>query len=231
MHVARSRRIRTLAVVAVATGVLTGGVTAGTHLLDTDAPARSTDTIAQAGSAQEATKAGKSGKAKKSKKAGKAKGRGLECRTGLVEPRNRTFLRTVYDWPENPDAMTSMTGPGKKVFEYKLEYSSKVSATFGMTDKVLSVGLGFEVNRTQTAVDRTEMNLKERAQYRVQAGMIYKRYSFDAYEEIGFREWYGDSLVCMSYNKPQWRLKGSGTADKPWMKAFKATKIPKGSRR
>ena len=233
MHIARTRRIRTMAVVAVATGVLAGGVTAGTDLLGSEVPpAQSTDTIAQAGAARSAkgTEA-KGSKAKGAKaKGAKAKGRksqGMDCRTGALQARNKKFVKTVYEWPDNPGAVTIMPGPGRKEFEYKLEYSSKVSATFGMTYKDLSASLGFEVNKSESESDKTVIQLKEPVAYRVRAGVVHKQYSFNVYEEHGFWNWHGDYLVCQSYLKPEWVKKGSGTALMPWAKAFRATKAPK----
>ncbi|GAA3483290.1 hypothetical protein [Streptomyces yanii] len=214
MRIARSRKTRSLAVTVAAAGLLAGGLTAGTTDLfgGETRPTRSTDTITQAGAAQSAKK---------------SKTKGQSCRTGAQKIRNKKFVTTVYDWPDNPGAATSMPGPGKKIFEYKLEVSNKLSATFGMTYKEISAGLGFEVTNTRTVVDRVEIELPEKAQYRVRAGMIYKKYTFDVYEEHGFWNWHGDYLVCQSYLQPEWVMKGSSTVQNPWTDAYKRTKTPK----
>jgi hypothetical protein len=155
------------------------------------------------------------------------RGRPPPCWTGAVQIRNKKFVKTVYEWPDTPGAQASIPGPGKKIFEYKLEVSSKVSATLGATYEQVSAGLGFEVNKTRTLTDRTEIELPKPVQYRVRAGMIYKQYQFDVYKERGFWNWHGDYPVCFSHLKKDWVKQGTGTALKPWMEAFRKTKAPK----
>ncbi|GAB7035948.1 hypothetical protein AB0G35_31125 [Streptomyces sp. NPDC021749] len=212
MRFTRTRKPRTLAVAAVATGLLAGGITAGTTDLFRGEAPPTTDTITQAGAARSAKK---------------SKAQGMSCSTGAVQIRNKKYVKTVYEWPDTPAAQTSIPGPGKKIFEFKLEVSSKVSATFGASYEQVSAGLGFEVNRTQTVTDRTEIELPEKVQYRVRAGMIYKQYQFDVYQERGFWNWHGDYLVCSSNEKQEWVKKGTGTALNPWMDTYRVTKAPK----
>ncbi|MFF3400716.1 hypothetical protein ACFYW6_19570 [Streptomyces sp. NPDC002659] len=211
MRSTRARNTRWLAVAAVATGLLAGGITAGTTDVFTgDKP---TDTVANAAAEQRQSKTGKT--------------QGQSCSTGALKVRNKKFVKTVYEWPDNPGAQKSIPGPGKRIFEYKIEISNKVSATFGMTYKQITAGLGFEVTNTRTVTDRVEIELPEKAQYRVRAGMIYKQYKFDVYEERGFLNWHGDYLVCQSNLHPTWVRKGTGTAQNPWMEAYRRTKVPK----
>lgn len=203
------------AVVALAAALLAGGLGYGvTQHLPTDPgptnPA-STDTVVNAAAGQSQRKSKASN----------------PCWTGAVQIKNKKFVKTVYEWPDTPGAQASIPGPGKKIFEYKLEISSKVSATLGATYKQVSAGLGFEVNRTQTVTDRTEIELPKPVQYRVRAGMIYKQYQFDVYKERGFWNWHGDYLVCSSHLKEDWVNQGTSTALKPWMEAFRKTKAPK----
>jgi hypothetical protein len=217
MYITRNRKSRTVAITTVATvttGMLAGWLAvAPTNLFNNDAPsARSTDTVAQAGAAKTAKKS----------EAGHP-----SCWTGAVQIRNKKFVKTVYEWPDTPGAQASIPGPGKKIFEYKLEVSSKVSATLGATYEQVSAGLGFEVNKTRTLTDRTEIELPKPVQYRVRAGVIYKQYQFDVYKERGFWNWHGDYPVCFSHLKKDWVKQGTGTALKPWMEAFRKTKAPK----
>ncbi|MFF9870302.1 hypothetical protein ACF1G0_33815 [Streptomyces sp. NPDC013953] len=217
MDVTRDRKTRAMAIATVATvvtGLLAGGLVFGpADVFGSDAPsAHSADMVAQAGSAESA----KGSKASRS-----------SCWTGAVQIRNKQFIKTVYDWPDTPGAQASIPGPGKKIFEYKLEVSNKVSATLGASYSQISAGLGFEVNKTQTITDRTEIELPKPVQYRVRAGMIYKQYRFDVYRERGFWNWHGDYLVCSSHRDRDWVNQGSSTALNPWMEAFRKTKTPK----
>ncbi|TQK45354.1 hypothetical protein FBY35_6915 [Streptomyces sp. SLBN-118] len=210
MRSTRTRNTRRMAVAAVATGLLAGGITAGTpDVFTTDKP---TDMVSNAAAEQ-------------LHKQSRAKGQ--TCSTGALKIKNKKFVKTVYEWPDNPGAQDSIPGPGKRIFEYKIEISNKVSATFGMTYQQITAGLGFEVANTRTVTDRVEIELPEKAQYRVRAGMIYKQYTFDVFEERGFLNWYGDYLVCQSDLHPTWVKKGTATAQNPWMETYRRTKAPK----
>ncbi|MFE0453055.1 hypothetical protein ACFW2D_17575 [Streptomyces sp. NPDC058914] len=212
MRSARTRTIRSMTVAAVAAGLLAGGITAttsGAFTTDT-ATGKATDTVANAAAAQ-----------KQSKKQNR------DCLTGRLEIRNKKFVKTVYEWPDDPAHVTSIPGPGKKIFEYKIEVSNKVSATFGMTDKAISTGLGFEINKTRSFADRVEIDLKDKARYLVRAGMVYKQYRYDVYEQRGKYHWWSPTAAACIPGKNSWVKKGTGTAMRAWTDTYKYTKVTK----
>ncbi|MES4907055.1 MULTISPECIES: hypothetical protein [unclassified Streptomyces] len=214
MRITRAGRTRNLVVAALAGSLLAGGaaVVAGDDLFTTDASAKPTDIVANAAAAKSS---------KQSKK------QGTSCWTGAREVRNKKFVKTVYEWPDTPDYVQSMPGPAKTTWEYKVDLTSKVSATLGMSEDGISAGLGFEISKTQSRTKKVELNLKEKAHYLARAGIVYKQYQFDVYEERGFWNWYGDYLICQSYQQPTWVKKGSSTALRAWTDTYRVKKVSK----
>jgi hypothetical protein len=214
MRITRARRTRNLVVAALVGSLLAGGaaVVAGDDLFTTGSSAKPADTIANAAAAQSQNQ---------------SKKQGSSCRTGAKQVKNKKFVKTVYVWPDNPNYVQSMPGPAKTTWEYKVDLSSKVSATFGMSEDGISAGLGFEINKTESRTKKVELNLKEKAHYLARAAIVYKQYQFDVYEEQGFWNWEGDYLVCQSNLHPTWVKKGTSTALRAWTDTYRVTKVTK----
>ncbi|MEV8392972.1 MULTISPECIES: hypothetical protein [unclassified Streptomyces] len=203
----RSTRARSLAVATVAAGLLAGGITAGTDVFGGDKPA---DTIANAAAEESQNQA------RTAKKP--------PC-IGEKKIANKKFVKTVYEWPDDPAHVQSMPGPAKTTWEYKVDLTSKVSATFGMSYKVINAGLGFEINKTQTVSKKVELNLKDKTHYLVRAGKVYKQYQFDVYEQQADFAWVTSTAArCKAYT---WVKIGSGTALRPWTDTYRVTKVSK----
>ncbi|MEV6423463.1 hypothetical protein [Streptomyces sp. NPDC051662] len=211
----RSTRARSLAVAAVAAGLLAGGITAGTTDVFTgDKP---TDTIANAAAEESQNQARTAMKPPWSAK-------NPPC-IGEKKIANKKFVKTVYEWPDDPAHVQSMPGPAKTTWEYKVDLTGKVSATFGMSYKVINAGLGFEINKTQTVSKKVELNLKDKTHYLVRAGKVYKQYQFDVYEQQAQFAWVTSTDArCNPYT---WVKIGSGTALRPWTDTYRVTKVTK----
>ncbi|MGW3563491.1 hypothetical protein ACWDSL_06255 [Streptomyces sp. NPDC000941] len=214
MRNTRAGRTRNLVVAALAGSLLAGGaaVVAGDDLFTTDASAKPADTIGIA-AAKQSTK--------------QSKKQGTSCSTGTKQIKNKKFVKTVYEWPDTPDYVQSMPGPAKTTWEYKVDLTSKVSATFGMSEDGISAGLGFEISKTESRTKKAELNLPEKAHYLVRAAIVYKQYQFDVYEERGFWNWYGDYLICQSYQQPTWVKLGTSTAMRAWTGTYRVNKVTK----
>ncbi|MFH8978025.1 hypothetical protein [Streptomyces sp. NPDC017890] len=168
MRSTRVPRARTLAVAAVATGLLAGGITATTTDLfrEETRASQSADTITNASATRD----------------------NPICVLGR-EVRNVKFVKTVKVWPNEPGYVIAGWGPGQLRIDYKVETANKVSGTLGLSEGAISAAVGFDVTETIGKNFGYTAHLKKHAHYKLRAGVVYKQYQFDVYEKRGRYHW------------------------------------------
>ncbi|GAA2815724.1 hypothetical protein [Kitasatospora aburaviensis] len=149
----------------------------------------------------------------------------LPC-TAKREVRNVRYKGTHTEWPNAAEWRVSGWGPHQTLrLDRKVSVANKVGSTFGLSAEVLSSSVGFDVTRTQEVGISLGADLTEKAHYQLQAGAVYKVYSYDVYYTPG--EWLVSGMwgSCIPKDNAKPYLAGSGTASKFWTFDHRTVKV------
>ncbi|MFD5084995.1 hypothetical protein ACFWOG_20440 [Kitasatospora sp. NPDC058406] len=141
------------------------------------------------------------------------------------EVRNVRFKGTRTEWPNTAEWRVSGWGPHKTLrLDRKVSVANKTGSTFGLSNSVLSASVGFDVTLTQEVGISASAELTKKAHYQLQAGAVFKMYSYDVYYTPG--EWLTSGMwgSCIPTGKKPYRA-GSGTVGKFWIFDHRTVKV------
>lgn len=136
------------------------------------------------------------------------------------------YKGTRTEWPSAAEWRVSGWGPHQTLrLDRKVSVANKAGATFGLSVEILSASVGFDVTRTQEVGISASAELTQKAHYQLQAGAVYKVYSYEIYYTPG--EWLVSGMwgSCIPKDNAKPYRAGSGTASKFWTFDHKTVKV------
>ncbi|TYB48427.1 hypothetical protein [Actinomadura chibensis] len=138
----------------------------------------------------------------------------------------RKFVGTQYEWPNNSEFRASAYGPNSSLsLSVSATRTTAIDATFGISKADIGATIGINVSEARTINRTFTKNLTKKGHYSVRAGLVYKKYVFNAYETRGKIHWPNHKVYTCKWDGVQRHYLGTGHVRWFWTYDFKVTKV------